>query len=180
MNHMPYQGWIFEDRQTLDKADISALQSHLAVCAECSALAEDLQQVEQVLRAQPLQGPTEGFTLRWQARLEAERSRQHRRQVGLALMIGLSGALTLLTLLAVLFWPALDSLDALLWAAAYQLYIALAFARQAVGIVGEFVRYLAPALPLVFWVFALGLLTQACVLWVVSYRYMTNPRRIEI
>lgn len=178
MTHQPFQDWIFED--TLDVTQADAFQSHLEACAECRSLAGAFRQVENSLRTAPMVAPVPGFTLRWQARLEAERRRQHRSQVGLALAIGLSGAITLLALLAVLFWPALDSLDALLWAAAYQLYIALAFARQAVEVVGDFVRYLAPALPLVFWVFALGLLTQACVLWVVSYRYMTNPRRIEI
>jgi hypothetical protein len=118
--------------------------------------------------------------MRWQAKLEAERSRLHKRQIRLAFAIGLGGALVLLGLLAFLFWPLLDSLDSLLWAAVYQLYLAFSFVRQIGGTLADLARVLAPALPLVFWVLILGLLTQASVLWVVSYRYITNPRRIEI
>jgi hypothetical protein len=102
----------------------------------------------------------------------------HRRQVKLALVGGISGALILLALLAVLFWPLLDSLDALLWAGVYQAYLAFVFVRGAGEIVAAFAKGLALVLPLAVWVLALGVLTQAMVLWVVSYRYMTNPRRI--
>jgi anti-sigma factor RsiW len=178
MSHQAFQDWLFED--TLDVTQSDALHSHLETCLECRSLVGAFRQVEHGLRAAPLVAPTDGFTLRWQARLEAERGRSHQRQVWLALGVGLSGALTLLGLLALLFWPMLDSLDALLWAGAYQLYLAFAFARQAGEITGAFAKALAPSLPLVFWIVALGLLTQASVLWVVSYRYMTNPRRIVI
>jgi anti-sigma factor RsiW len=178
MTHQPFQDWMFED--ALDVTSADALHSHLETCVECRSLVGAFHQVEHSLRAAPLVAPAEGFTLRWQARLEADRGRMHRRQVWLALGIGLSGALTLLGLLLLLAWPLLDSLDALLWAGAYQLYLAYAFALAVAESLGGFARALAPALPLVFWVVALGLLTQACVLWVVSYRYITNPRRIVI
>ena len=178
MNHQPFQDWLFED--TLDVTQADALHSHLETCVECRSLAGAFHQLEHNLRAAPLVAPTDGFTLRWQARLDAERGSLHRRQVWLALGIGLSGALTFLGLLALLLWPLLDSLDALLWAGAYQLYLAYAFALAVGETLGALAGALAPALPLVFWVVALGLLTQACVLWVVSYRYITNPRRIVI
>lgn len=178
MNHQPFQDWLFEDALDVTQAD--ALHSHLETCVECRSLVGAFHQVEHSLHAAPLVAPTEGFTLRWQARLEAERGRLHQRQVWLAFAIGLSGALTLIGLLALLAWPLLDSLDVLLWAGAYQLYLAYAFALNVGQSLGTFARALAPALPLVFWVVVLGLLTQASVLWVVSYRYMTNPRRIVI
>jgi hypothetical protein len=84
----------------------------------------------------------------------------------------------LLALLAVLIWPLLDSLDVLFWAGAYQAYLAFSFFRSASETLGAFARGLAMVLPVAVWILALGLLTQASVLWVVSYRYMTNPRRI--
>jgi hypothetical protein len=180
MNHMPYQGWIFEDRRTLDKADISALQSHLADCAECSALAEGLQQVEQVLRAQPLQGPTEGFTLRWQQRLEISRQQAHRRQIWLTLLVAVSGGTVLLGALAFLLWPWLKSLDLTLWAALYQVFTAYLFLSRA----GEqFLLALVSAakiIPLPIWALSIGVLCQLGVLWVVSFRLLTNPRRIAL
>jgi anti-sigma factor RsiW len=178
MTHQPFQDWMFDD--ALDVTHSDALHSHLETCTECRSLVGAFQQVEHTLRAAPLVAPTPGFTLRWQAQLDAERGRLHRRQVRWAFVIGVCGAFTLLGLLALLFWPLLDSLDALLWVGAYQLYVAFAFLRGAGETLGVFARALAPLLPLVFWVVALGLLTQASVLWVVSYRYMTNPRRIVI
>ena len=176
MNHQPYRDWLFED--TLDGSKADALHSHLETCVECRSLVGAFRQVEHSLHAAPLVAPTEGFTLRFQARLDAERGRMHRRQVKLALVGGISGALILLALLAVLFWPLLDSLDALLWAGIYQAYLAFVFVRGAGEIVAAFAKGLALVLPLAVWVLALGVFTQAMVLWVVSYRYMTNPRRI--
>ena len=178
MTHLPFQDWLFED--TLDVTQADALHSHLDTCTECCELLGAFHQVENSLHSEPLVAPAPGFTMRWQARLEAERSRLHKRQVRLAFAFGLGGALVLLGLLAILVWPWFDSLDALLWAGVYQLYLAFTFVRQVGGTLAVLARALAPALPLVFWVLILGLLTQASVLWVVSYRYITNPRRIEI
>ena len=62
----------------------------------------------------------------------------------------------------------------------YQLYLGLLYFRQVADTFAILAKALAPALPLVFSIVALGLLTQAGVLWVVSYRYITNPRRIVI
>jgi hypothetical protein len=178
MTHLPYQDWLFED--TLDSTQADLWQSHLETCAECRDLEAAFQQVEHNLRTTPQVAPAVGFAMRWQARLELERSRLHKRQIRLAFAFGVGGILILLGLLAILFWPLLDSLDALGWAAVYQLYLVLVFAHQAVDAIAILGRALRPVLPLVLWVMALGLLTQAAVLWVVSYRYITNPRRIVI
>jgi hypothetical protein len=176
MNHQPYRDWLFED--TLDSSKADALHSHLETCVECRSLVGAFHQVEHSLHTAPLVAPTEGFTLRFQARLDAERGRLHGRQVRLALAFGIGGALVLLALLAILVWPLLDSLNAFLWAGAYQLYLAFIFVRQAGEFLADFAQGLALVLPLAVWVLALGLFSQAIVLWVVSYRYMTNPRRI--
>lgn len=178
MNHQPYQDWLFED--TLDVAQADALHSHLDSCVECRSLVGAFHQVEHSLRAAPLVAPTPGFSLRWQARLDLERLRLHRRQVRLAFAFGLGGAVLLLALLAVLLWPLIDMLEVLLWAGAYQLYLIYAFVLSAGQALAAFAKGLALVMPLAAWVLALGLLTQAVVLWVVSYRYMTNPRRIMI
>ncbi|OGO35003.1 MAG: hypothetical protein A2W35_17615 [Chloroflexi bacterium RBG_16_57_11] len=178
MTHLPFQDWLFED--TLDVIQADALHSHLETCVECRSLEGAFQQVEHSLRSTSQVAPAAGFTLRWQEKLEVERGRLHKHQIRLAFAFGLGGALILLGSLAILFWPLLDSLDALLWAVVYQLYLAFTVVHQVGGILAALARALAPALPLLFWVLILGLLTQASVLWVVSYRYITNPRRIEI
>jgi anti-sigma factor RsiW len=177
MTHQPFQDWLFED--ALDAGQADALHSHLETCADCRSLVGAFRQVERSLHAAPLVAPTPGFTLRWHSRLEAERSRLHHRQLRIAAVIGVSGAVILLGLLAILLWPLLDSLDALLWAGVYQLYLAFVFLRSASETLGAFARGVALVLPVAAWILALGLLTQAGVLWVVSYRYMTNPRRIN-
>lgn len=180
MNHMPYQGWIFEDRQTLNEANISALQSHLTDCAECSALAEGLQQVEQALRAQPLLGPTDGFTLRWQQRLEISRQQAHRRQTWLTLLAAMGGMIVLLGALTFLFWPWLKSLDLTLWAAFYQAFTAYLFLSRAGEQFLLALASVAKAIPLPIWALSIGVLCQLGALWVVSFRLLTNPRRIAL
>jgi predicted anti-sigma-YlaC factor YlaD len=178
MTHLPFQDWLFED--TLDATQADQLHSHLETCDECRELQAAFGQVENSLRRAPLVQPAQDFVIRWQGKLELERSRLHKRQIRLGFAFGLGGVVVLLGLLAILLWPLLDSLDALGWAIVYQLYLGLLYFRQIAETFAILAKALAPALPLVLSIVALGLLTQAGVLWVVSYRYITNPRRIVI
>ncbi|MFM8321521.1 MAG: hypothetical protein ACKOC5_11460 [Chloroflexota bacterium] len=177
MTHAPYEDWIFEEPDHLSVDQRAGLQAHLQSCASCQALAVSLGQVELRLRQAPQLAPTDGFAARWQVQL-AERRLRHHRQALLALGLGLAA---LLALLALGLWaaaPYLTNLDASLWVGIYQMIGFYNFAQQ----VGLFFATLARAafdvLPMIVWVFALGILCQLGVLWVVSFRLITNPRRV--
>jgi len=179
MNHSPYIDWLYDDAYDLSPAQAGDLRHHLKECADCRERAAALRQVESALHREPAVSPAAGFAERWQARLQEERTRAHRFQTRLILGLSLSALTTTLGLLAVLTWPYLSSFKAVLWTVAYQF---LWLFSQLAG-VGEFLtgflQAMAGMIPLVGWVFAIGMVFELGVLWVVSYRLLTNPRRLE-
>lgn len=144
----------------------------------CRNLLAALGDVEHTLRSAPTVAPVSGFAARWQLRLEAERRRAHQRQVTMTLGLSLVGLAALLACLVMVTWPWMDALDATFWAGIYQLYGFYTFFQA----VGEFfsTMFLAAfdVLPLALWILALGIISELGVLWVVSYRLLTNPRRL--
>ena len=180
MTHLPYQDWLFDDLQLLSDPQKVELKQHLQTCAECRGLSGALNHVEISLKQKVMAAPAAGFTQRWQARLQEERLRLHRRQTRLTMLMTVSALFTLLSALVIFAWPWLSSLKAVFWAGVYQFY---GFYLLLAGI-GEFMTSLLLAMtsviPLVGWVLAFGMVFELGVLWVVSYRLLTNPRRLEL
>jgi hypothetical protein len=179
MNHSPYLDWLFEERGELSTDQAKALSAHLAECGECRRQGEALRQMERVLQNPVMASPAAGFAQRFQARLQEQRRLAHRTQTRLVLGLGLSALVTILGMLALLAWPYIGSLELALWAFAYQLMSYFYFLDG----LGEFLAVLlaatASVIPLFGWLLAIGLAVELGVLWVVSYRLLTNPRRLE-
>lgn len=178
MNHAPYEEWLFEDVRDLSAEQAVDLNAHLQACAGCRALSQALGSVERSLRAEPMLEPGAGFALRFQSRLEDQRRRLHRRQTLLTLGLGMGGLVALVCVGLAFAWPYFGAMDATLWAGLYQLFgLAVIFQE-----IGRFFSTLFQAsfdvLPVVLWIFVVGVLCQLSVLWVVSYRLLTNPRRL--
>jgi anti-sigma factor RsiW len=182
MNHHLYEEWLFASldptEQALTEEQAAALQEHLPGCESCRALAESWRQVETQLERVEQLAPPAGFASRWQERLEVERQRTHRRQTTLALACGIVGAMLLLGVLLVSFWPWLQSPAVLVWAGLYRLF-ALAFyflaAREfVVSLFSPLVRFL----PAIWLALFAGLVCELVVLWIVSLRFLTEPRRV--
>jgi len=178
-NHYPYEEWLLAGPgQALQAEQAAELAGHLRDCPSCRALSESLPAVEHALRRAPMAAPRAGFNARWLVRVEAERQRSHRRQGLLVLATSLLLAAALLCGLAWLFWPALQAPSLLLWSSLYQIVRWLSLA----GAVQQFLSGLLGAtresVPLAAWVLLAGVLCQLGVLWFVSYRVLTNPRRV--
>lgn len=73
MEHRLYEDWLMDERG-LNPDQKLALAAHLLVCGECDALA----QLNRRLRNSGMALPAEGFTMRFQSRLLAERKKQRR------------------------------------------------------------------------------------------------------
>jgi anti-sigma factor RsiW len=180
MNHQIYQDWLFAlEDEALDEQQTSTLQAHLQECIECRRLAQAWQNVEGLLRKSPLVGPQAGFAGRVQARVQADRQRAYRRQTILTLGFYGVGAVLLSALIIYLAWPWLRSPAMLGWAWLYRAFVAYSF----FGAVGDFLstmlRAAARVVPLAGWVLLVGLVSELGVLWVVSLRLLTNPRRVS-
>jgi hypothetical protein len=99
MKHQPYENWIFT-QEDLDSDQAKELQVHLKLCDRCAQLAGALSDVEMSFASQELISPADGFSSRWQERLEQKRRVYFRRQTSVLL-----GGLSIGS--AVLFVPVL-------------------------------------------------------------------------
>lgn len=180
MTHTFIQDWLFAEPESLSPSEAGELQQHLLECPECRAQSRALTEAERCLRSQPLLSPAKGFTARWQARLQAERDLRHRRQTSLVVGISLSSIVTLFGTLMLYLWPWMVSYETVIWAFLYQFY----WIYQFLAAVGEFLTRLFLAVSVVFppvlLLFVVGMMFELGVLWIVSYRFLTNPRRIEV
>ena len=177
MNHQPFENWLFEQEDLTDQQS-AELYGHLQACETCRTLENALGRMETSLRAQPASAPEVGFSERWQRRLEVERQRSHRRQTLSMLALCAGGAVALLALLLALVWPWLRSPEALAWVGLYRMLVVYSYVQGIGETFGDMFLSLAGATSLIVWLFALGLFSELSMLWVVSYRLLTNPRRI--
>ena len=181
MNHRTYEDWLFDsydDDEQLPAQQAADLQAHLQECEDCRSLAAAWEQVEIELRQAPLLAPRPGFAMRWQANLEADRQRIHQRQTAAALLFTSFGIASLVILMLALLWPWMRSPDVFLWVWLYRLITMLSYADALRGFLSATLQAASGAVSLAGWVFFAGLLSELAVLWVVSYRLLTNPRRI--
>jgi len=177
MNHQQFEEWLFSD-QTLTPQEEAVLQDHLEGCESCRLLAASWREVERDLREAPFEAPVPGFTLRWRRRLEAQQRRLHRRQSVVLLGYSIAGVFLLLGSLTILLWPQLQSPNTLFYTWLYQIVSLVAYFSFAGEILSSIFRTATNIVPLVWWILILGILSELGVLWVVSFRMLTNPRRI--
>jgi hypothetical protein len=183
MNHRLYEDWLFAHLDPagsdLNPQQVKELESHLAECGSCQQLADSWRQVEVELHRPVMVEPAAGFTLRWQARLEADQARLHKRQALAMLAFYLSaGALVLGSLLA-LVWPWLGSPQVLFWSWFYRLYTVVSYAGEVQEFLRPVVQVATSSVPFTGWVFLVGILCELGVLWLVSFRLITNPRSVS-
>jgi anti-sigma factor RsiW len=176
-SHQPFEDWLLAEAElTLDEGQ--ALQMHLAECEHCRRLSYAWRSVEGQLQAAPLIAPAAGFTARWQARLAADTRRRHRRQTTILLGLTLGGAMILLTLLALLAQPLLQNPQVVFYTGVYRLVRLFAAASETQGLLAGISRVAPLLLPVSLVTLVTGVATQLMVLWVVSYRVMSKPRRV--
>lgn len=182
MNHQQYEDWLFAYydpiEETLTPQQVAELRTHLQTCPHCQNLADAWREMDAQLRRSPEVEPQPGFSSRWQSRLEAQSQRLHRRQSLATLGFALGGAALVLGSLVVMAWPWLSKPSLLVWGSLYQLVMLLNYADGIRQPMAAFLRSTGGLVPLVGWVFFVGVITELAVLWVVSLRLLTNPRRI--
>jgi len=177
MNHRPFEDWLLEN-QPLNPEQKLELLTHLKSCTTCTALSE----VNLALRSPRMVTAPPGFTVRFQGRLEAERTKRHFRQV---LGLGSLGFLVFLMLVVavfVLFTVLLGSPGQILinW---LNWWISLVASVRTYGSVGlVLLRTAAGIIPLPLW---LGITSASFLLisiWVTSLwklSYSSHARRLE-
>jgi hypothetical protein len=165
MEHRPYKDWLLNDEH-LTPQQQRDLRRHTSACPECAALAR----ANLSLRAAPVARPANGFALRFQRRLQAERQIQKKRTyIGLFLLSLISVGVMLWLITPLLPYLSLSPTQLFItWVSALVYLVA---ATQAIGAIGNlFSRIVLDLVPLSIWAILLVSGSGFSVLWVASLR----------
>jgi hypothetical protein len=179
MNHQLFENWLLSE-EPLSPQQSAELREHLHTCQSCSRLQASWKGVEQLIREAPQIGPAAGFSARWQIRLEEQRRMLQRRQSLLILSIIGSPALVLFLVLGYNMLVQLRSPGQLLALWAYRMLLALNYVDAASDFLTAFGTTFLNTVSGPVWLFILGGISVLTVLWVVLYKQLTSPQRIQI
>jgi anti-sigma factor RsiW len=175
--HLPFEDWLLSE-SALSPEENQMLHEHLRGCDSCRRLSTAWREVDTLLQNAPTFLPASGFTSRWMARLEAERQKIHRRQTLAILSFCIGGAVLVLASLSLLTLQYFQSPQVFFWSWLYRLMTLTDLIRGA----GEMFRVslftLFDVIPVTGWVLFIGILSELGVIWFVTLRLLTNPRRI--
>jgi anti-sigma factor RsiW len=184
MNHRNFEDWYFSSQdpqsEKLDSDRLTELNLHLESCQSCQQLVTAWQDIDQAFQRSPDVLPETGFTNRWELRLEADRQRLQGRQVLLVLAFCLGAVVILSGSLFLLAWPWAKTPDLILWFWISRIFSVLSVAGGIRVSVGIILNTAASVIPPGGWILLVGFASELAVLWLVSIRLLTNPRRILI
>lgn len=179
MSHHPYEDLMFSD-QELTKQDSLALHDHLQQCDQCYQLSVASQEIESLLEEAPMVEPEPGFVTRWQIRYEAEKKRSDMRQSRVMLISTWVAGLAVFAAILYLAWPMIQSPKIFLVTYLYQILSLFSLANLVQGFAAGLSSSLDYGIPWLAIVLVAGVITLLAVLWVVSLRVLTKPRRIKL
>ena len=178
-NHLLIEEWLLSAANLTPQEHVQ-LQEHLNSCESCRQLSEAWQEVEYQLKAAPMRSPEPGFILRWQNRLAQEQQRSQRLQTVTVLALGVGAALSLVLLLGLLALPVIRNPLPYLMVWSYQLTTSFYFFSGVGRALGTVARTLFGLVPGTLWAAMLVALGSLMVIWIVAFRKLTSPRRVEV
>lgn len=165
MAHLPFENWLLADERLKPEQE-RELRLHLRDCPTCDALAR----ANLALRAAPVAAPAQGFALRFQSRLEAQRKIQRRRAIFGSILLALAG-FGLLLWLTLPFLPLLAKSPAELFSLWLSMWVYLTSAVSAVTIIMRNVTsVLMGFIPGYVWALSLTFFGGTAFLWAVSFK----------
>jgi len=178
-NHQPFENWLLSEG-TLTQDESHSLQEHLNDCEACRMLSGAIRDVDRELRTASVLSPAPGFVNRWQARMEADRLRLYRRQTFFIMMLSIGGAMFLLTWLAIVLYPVLQSPMPVLLAAVYELTSTFTFATAIGEALVTVLRTVVGVIPPTQWAAIWTAFVSLGALWFIALQRLTRPRRIIV
>jgi hypothetical protein len=177
MYHRPFEDWLLDEEPLTTEQD-ALLQEHLRICESCRQLSQAWQQAEVELHRASTLAPQAGFADRWQARYEIEQLKLHRRQVLAALGFSLAGTTLLFGSLILLALPVLSYPKLLLWAWVLRVVNLVSYAGELREMFFSLFNIQTGMISIGGWVMLAGLFSMLVVVWIVSLRLLTAPRRV--
>ena len=176
--HLPLEEWMLSG-ENLSSEEARLLQEHLDTCKSCQILSLSWTEVHTELVRATMKSPLPGFSRRWEARLATDRSRRDRKQ-GITLFVLSAGfAFVLMTVLGMWALPLLQAPlpFALLWV--YQLATTYAYVTSIGAAIGTVVGKLYNLVPWTMWTALVVFSGSLGLLWIVTYRKLTSPWRVN-
>ena len=182
MNHKLFEEWLFTylDSDDLEAEQASQLQDHLRTCNSCQNLAKSWREVDRHLFNAEVVSPPAGFMNRWQERVEQDRKLLEHRQTVAILLFAIGGAVVLFGSLILLLWPWLGMPEVFIWGWIYRLSSLVVYFEPANKLIAILFQSFSGSVSPFWWILFAGLLSELAVLWLVSYRWLTNPRRVMV
>ena len=178
MNHQLFEDMIFDEPAELSSEKTRSLEEHLLDCENCRSLATSFHSLTDSIRRSEIVRPAPGFSARWGILLKEKRERAHDRQILRTLVFVGIGLIVLSSSLLLMAWPLVRSPGLLAWTWVYRLLSVYSYLEGIRAVVVQIVDPSLGAVPLIGWVISTGMLSLLAVLWVVSYRVLTKPRRV--
>jgi len=174
MNHQPFDTWLLDDKY-LSANEKRELDAHLRTCKYCSALAE----TGLALRSAKVASPAAGFTVRFQARLAAQKIAERRQRLWGLLVLIASG----LFLIGYISAPWIQSFAAspVEWLTSFVSYFLYLFTSlQASSQIFFVLTRMAPKfIPPYGWMILLSSMAGLGLIWVISiWRFSNKPQGV--
>jgi hypothetical protein len=179
MNHQPFEKWLLSD-DTRSPEEASSLREHLLVCPQCQGLRSSWYGVQQLMKEAPAVKPAYGFTMRFQERLAEENRRSHHRQTLILLVFNGGMAFFLFLFLMMQVWDLLRSPGHLLVILGFRVMTLFQVAGEAGELLTTLISTFLNIAPPVVWPFIAGAASMLIVLWIVAFKQITVPRRINL
>ena len=178
MNHQLFEDLLFIDRRSLTAQESLTIDEHLKECESCRRLLITWKDVEGVLENPAFAEPMPGFSSRFSQRWELEH-KLHERRTGLFMLVAsLSIAAILFLVLGLLIWPIFRNPSVLIWSYFYQYAEIATFIQELQVFIITLLRTTSKVIPFSVWILISGIICELIVIWLVSYRLLTNPRRV--
>jgi hypothetical protein len=178
MSHHPYEDLIFSD-QELTKQEAMALNDHLQECDACYQLSFASKEIEGWLDEAKMIEPEPGFMTRWQIRFEAQKRQSEFRQNRAMLISTIGGGVVIFAAIIYLIWPMIQSPKVYLVTYLYQILSLFSVANLVQGFVSGLSSSLDNGITWLLLTLGAGLITLLSVIWVVSLRVLSRPRRVR-
>jgi anti-sigma factor RsiW len=177
-NHPPFNDWLLSG-DTLTPEQNQSLREHLQTCQECNGIHAAWSEVQAQFHSAGEVAPAPGFTSRWQTRLTLQNQKRQKRNAWIMFFGASFMAAIILGLVASQALGLFRSPVSILSGLVYLWTYGFVASERVVEFLGIAARVLPP-LTLIGVIFFIGISSLMSVLWLVTYRQLTNARRFSI
>ena len=175
MNHLPFKEWLLSDEPLTEDQSL-AFADHMRTCEACRQTQNAWEDVKGLFQHTVPVEPKAGFTDRWLGRMAAQRARQQRVLLGVAVAVGVLLTLAALILLSAELSILIQNPTRFLLLCVTQMtsiFILISSLQDYLFVVFKHI----PLIPVVGLLLSLGLISLLGVVWLTTFQQLVIARR---